>query len=318
MGLTVYGYDTFYLVKSNLGLTIQAIYGQCYSTTNTGFFPTCIIGIYVQYNDESLTIQFTDNINTNLIDVESQNAVELISFVLEGSSYVVTVNDSPSGVIDHQSTTIELDIQSNTMSGLDNNGNAVTLTMGFFNMEISASPIHYQQTQGHCNVYDSTPEVRDPNFHVLFNGDIVTKTIFGDSFDNAVYNNAWAASLTVDPSESGFLSSAPINYARFRQCTDLPPRITKRSLVTIIAPTTALNLTPITLALAPEKAEAHCKNYMGLDDSLDIEFLKSLSHSCSSDVALSGSIDFTTGYSHAASKFIMKYDTSSQKNPTIV
>lgn len=315
MGLTVYGYGNFYVMKSNMGLTIQAIYGQCWNTAITGFDPTCFIGLFVQYKTESLSIQFSNNIHNNNIVVNSAYAVNFIKYDIENTHYFITVNDSPSGVYDSESTNIEMGPLMNVRSGKDNNGNPITLSMSYFNINFAASPIHYQQTQGHCNVYDMTPQVLDPNNHMLFNGDTVYLTPFQDSSANAVINNVWAASFAVPKSEDGFVSQKPINYARFRKCTDSPPRVSKRSNIPNILP--PITATPAKHIMPHSDAIDLCNEYMGVQDIV-FGHLKNLVMSCASDVALTGSIDFITGYSHAASKHLMNYDTDSERNSTRV
>lgn len=322
---------TYNVIESGIGLTIQATYGQCLLSTSG---PYCITGLYIQYFQESFFIQYTDNVNSN--EINEFMSASLVNIIVsgDGTTYNITINDSPSGSFDALSTTIELVPFSNQVNTQDTNGNSIVKNVGYLNMIMSLSPIHYQQTQGHCNVYDFSPQVHDANNHLLYNGDVAYVVPFSSATQNVGVLDAWAASFAVLQSENGLsqlgsiengqISLDSLTFSRFVTCPAASlSSVNKRSEIIIATKEVDLNLPRIPIEKrrvqknqqAIQQAIAMCKQDMGLSNSLYFGYVLNLLNSCASDIGLTGIRDFTTGYSYSASSYYMKFKLKSITNP---
>jgi len=325
MGLLVYGIGKFYAIKSNMGLTIQTQYGRCWGFTTNVFQPTCIIGIYIQYLDEFLSIQLIDNESSKKAIVR-KSALNLISYTNDTNVFQIAIKDSPSKKIDLLSTKIQFTQYSHEMDEVFPNKTVKKWSMSYFGADINLSPIHYQQTQGHCNIFDYSPETRDPKNHVLFNGDTMYKAPFYNNAQIAreIYN--WTTSFAVDANEDGFArTNTSISFSRFNTCPatqPLPVKLTRRSGLESNTTTSnstsssdsSLNIQESSITMS--EAKAQCLACFGLNNPI----LVSMSHdallSCASDIMAAGSTLFCGSHSQAATKNLLELALSSNSSTT--
>lgn len=307
MNLAIHAVGKFYAVASNLKLSIQFIYGNCFDLSDDIHQRTCITGVFAQYKNEFVSVQYTENMQDKNIKVRTSNTTNGIQLKsLAGNIYKITVMDSPTDSYSRLSSTISITPNSNTMIKKYPNGTSQSISMGFFSSEIHLSPIHYQQTQGHCNVFDFTPQVRDPKFHLLFNGDTVYKTKFYDNNANALQIYNWTTSFTVDPTEDGFNTTTPINFSRFNSCSvNIKQSLFKRDTITSSTNANATTIKPYDSGISIEIARAQCVLCFGLQNAV----LDDLSHdslmSCADDIIMSGNNLFCNSHSLIATKNLL-------------
>lgn len=309
MNLPIYILGKFYAVESNMGLTVQMRYGQCFRIQNDENQPSCVIGVFVQYKKEMISVQFSDSMYSKDMIVRNNTAQDHLKLTMSGASYVISVRDSPVDKYDDLSSSLTIITYDNPMSSTVN-GKATSYQMNFISVETRLSPIHYQQTQGHCGVYDLSPEVRDPTNHLLINGDFVQKVSFYDNMDNSVNVLAWAKMFTVDASEDGFTTITPINFSRFDKSSAKHQNkrsISKRAVVGAEIPAIQIKpTTPTKLQMTTEAAKKLCLECFAFKN----EVLDSLSRdalmSCIADVSLSGSNSFCTSHSLIATQSLLR------------
>lgn len=305
MNLAIHALGKFDAVLSNMQLTIQYIYGKCMGTSDDVHQATCITGVFVQYKNEFVSIQFRENMVDDAMLIRNSSTTKGIQLNSTGGKlYTILVMDSPTDTFKDLATKITMTLY-----------HTKETQMGYFMAEISLSPIHYQQTQGHCNVFDYSPQLRDPNFHVLFNGDTVYWAEFYDDNNNALKIYNWTTSFTVDPSEDGFNTTTPITFSRFNSCS---ANTIKRSLLKrdmINQNSTNSNFTSSNanstakpfnkIAISMETARAQCVLCFGLQSTI----LDNLSHdylmSCADDIIVSGTNMFCNSHALIATKNLL-------------
>lgn len=302
------------LFNYNMGIHfIPILYNhprRCMRVTTELFQPTCIIGAYIQYHQEYISIDLADNINSKVSVKGSSATLASLKLVTQGTVNTFSVKDSPYG--DWGSTITLSDSSHNVTFKWQNNSVSVYKT-NYFAAVINLSPLHYQQTQGHCNVYDFSPEVLSPEGHVLFNGDDITTVPFLDTSMNSIMTYPWTKSFEVDSNEVGFGTDGPIQFGRFGSCA--AANIGKRSIqkrsptvefdVMTGSFSDASSINAMDTNVTMESAMQQCLACFALNNPVLESMTTDALSSCANDIVMAGTNIFCTAHAMIASTHLL-------------